>query len=133
MKIFFRIILSLILGVVSGSIVNMILIIAGSHIVIIPENFNPMNAQDWPLALFIFPFLAHSLGSLTGGFLAAKFSKDHSFITALMVGAWFLAGGTYMVVILPAPNWFIILDICVSYIPMALLGWKLNQYKLERI
>ena len=127
MKPFFRIILSLISGVISGSIVNIILIITGSYIIMTPENFDPMNTQDWTVPLFIFPFLAHSLGTLIGSFTATKISKGYHISIPLMVGLWFLAGGIYMTTIIPAPAWFEILDIIICYIPMAFLGWKLNR------
>ena len=128
MKIFLRVLLSLILGIVVGSAVNMALIILGSYIVNIPESFDPMNAQDWTVVLFIFPFLAHSLGTLAGSFAAAKVSKSYHISISLMVGVWFLSGGIYMTTIIPAPAWFEISDLVICYIPMAWLGWKLNQY-----
>ena len=134
MRIFLRIIFSLILGVFSGSIVNILLIMLGSYIISAPESFNPMNAKDWTIALFIFPFLAHSVGTLAGSFVAAKASKNYHISISLMVGLWFLAGGIYMTTIIPAPAWFETLDIIICYIPMAYIGWNLskgNRQELE--
>ena len=128
MKIFLKIIFSLLLGIFAGSAVNILLIMLGSYIVSIPESFNPMNAKDWTVALFIFPFLAHSLGTLAGSFAAAKVSKNYHISISLMVGVWFLFGGIYMATIIPAPLWFEALDVVVCYIPMAWLGWKLNKH-----
>ena len=125
MKIFLRVLLSLISGVVVGSAVNMALIILGSYLVKIPETFNSMNAEDWTVTLFIFPFLAHSLGTLAGSFTAAKVSKNYHISISLMVGVWFLFGGIYMATIIPAPFWFEVLDIVICYLPMAYIGWNL--------
>ena len=127
MKIFLRVLLSLISGIVVGSAVNMALIILGSYLVKVPETFNSMNAEDWTVTLFIFPFLAHSLGTLAGSFTAAKVSKNYHISISLMVGVWFLFGGIYMAAIIPAPLWFEVLDIVICYIPMAYIGWALSK------
>ena len=116
-----------ILGIIIGIIVNIGLIILGGTIFPPPENFEPMNAMNWNLKYFIFPFLAHSIGTFSGAFVASKLSKKSNIIMPLIVGLYFLAGGIYMVTILPAPIWFILLDIILGYIPMALLGWKINK------
>ena len=117
----------IILGIIIGMIVNIGLIILGGTIFVLPENFEPMNAMNWDIKYFIFPFLAHSIGTLSGAFVVTKLSKKYNIIMPLIVGLYFLSGGIYMVTIFPAPTWFISLDIIVSYIPMALLGWKISK------
>ena len=116
-----------ILGIIIGMIINMGIIILGATIFPMTENFEPMNAMNWDLKYFIFPFLAHALGTFSGSFAASRLSKNHHIIIPLIVGLYFLSGGIYMVTILPAPTWFICLDLIISYIPMAILGWNLNQ------
>ena len=108
-------------------IVNIGLIIIGGTIFPLPENIEPMNATNWEIKYFLFPFLAHSIGTLSGAFVASKLSKNYHIIIPIIVGLYFLSGGIYMVMILPAPTWFICLDLIVSYIPMALLGWGFNK------
>ena len=108
-------------------LVNIGLIIIGGIVFPVSGNFDPMNAMQWDLKYFIFPFLAHSLGTLSGSFIASKLSKNYHIIIPLIIGFYFLSGGIYMVSILPAPAWFALLDIIVCYIPMALLGWKLSK------
>ena len=114
-----------ILGIIIGMIVNIGLIILGGIIFSAPENFEPMNAMNWDLKYFIFPFLAHSIGTLSGALIVSKLSNKSSIILPLIVGLYFLLGGIYMITILPAPMWFVLLDVILGYIPMALLGWKL--------
>ena len=116
-----------ILSIIIGMITNIGLIIIGGMIFPLSENFNPMNAINWDFKYFMFPFLAHSIGTLSGAFVASKLSRNYHIIMPLIVGLYFLSGGIYMVTILPAPTWFISLDIIVSYIPMALLGWKISK------
>jgi len=118
-----RNILAVITGVLVGMIVNMGLIILGSSLIHTPEGFDSMNAINWDLNNFIFPFLAHALGTLVGAFLAAKITISYQLPLAMSIGVFFLIGGVTMVYILPAPVWFICTDLIVAYIPMGYLGW----------
>ena len=118
-----RNILAVITGVLVGMIVNMGLIILGSSLIPTPEGFDSMNAINWDLNNFIFPFLAHALGTLVGAFLAAKITNSYQLPLAMSIGLFFLIGGVTMVYILPAPVWFICADLIVAYIPMGYLGW----------
>ena len=127
MKQIFKNIGIVILGIIIGMIVNMGLIIFGGMIVPISESIDPMNAINWDFKYFIFPFLAHSIGTLSGAFIVSKISRKSHIIMPLIVGFYFLSGGLYMVTILPAPTWFISLDIILCYIPMALFGWKISK------
>jgi len=81
---------AVITGILIGMIVNMGLIILGSSIIPIPESFDPMNAINWDLNNFIFPFLAHALGTLVGAFLAAKIANSCQFQLAMSIGVFFL-------------------------------------------
>ena len=127
MKQIFKNIGIVLLGIIIGMIVNMGLIIIGGIFFPPTENFEPMNAINWDFKYFIFPCLAHSIGTLSGAFIVSKLSKKPHIIMPLIVGLYFLFGGLYMVTILPAPTWFVLLDIILCYIPMALLGWKFSK------
>ena len=116
-----------IIGIIIGMIVNLGLIILGGVVFPLPENFEPMNAMNWDLKYFIFPFLAHSIGTFSGSFIVTKISKKSNIILPLIVGLYFLLGGIYMITILPAPMWFVLLDVILGYIPMTLLGWKISK------
>ena len=74
---------------------------------------------------FVFPFLAHALGTLAGAFMAGLMAPARSAMPAYVVGACFLAGGIANVVMLPAPVWFCALDLLLAYGPMAWLGQAL--------
>jgi hypothetical protein len=41
---------------------------------------------------------------------------------AMIVGVVFLAGGIAATFMIPAPTWFMVLDVVVAYLPMAYLG-----------
>ena len=79
------------------------------------------------IALPQFPFLAHAIGTLSGAFIASKFSASYHMLFAMCIGTFFLIGGISMVFILPAPIWFIIIDLVFAYLPMGWLGWKISN------
>jgi len=50
---------------------------------------NPMNATKWKFKYFLFPFIAHAIGTLTGAFIAAKFSASYHMVLAVCIGIFF--------------------------------------------
>jgi hypothetical protein len=71
---------------------------------------------------FLFPFLAHALGTLVGALVAGLLAASQRLLLGLMIGALFMAGGIMMVIQLPSPLWFSALDIGLAYLPMGWLG-----------
>ena len=132
MKTIIRNTLALFAGGLIGMVVNMGLIITGNKLIPFEDDMNPMNAMNWELKYFIFPFLAHAIGTLSGAYIAAKFSDRYHMIFSICIGIFFLLGGITMVFILPAPVWFIILDLVIAYIPMSWLGWKISNKRLNK-
>ena len=120
-------ILALIGGGLVGMVANMGLIITGNQLIPLSDTMNQMNAMNWEIKYFIFPFLAHAIGTLSGAFIAAKFSVSSNMLFAMCIGLFFLLGGISMVFILPAPIWFIIIDLVFAYVPMGWLGWKISN------
>ena len=129
MKTIFKNILVLLGGCVFGSVVNMGLIIAGNQLIPMADGMNPMDATMWEIKYFIFPFLAHAIGTLSGAFIVARYTASHHMILANCIGVFFLFSGISMVFIMPAPVWFIFADLSLAYIPMGLFGWKLSRGK----
>ena len=122
-------ILALLGGGLIGMVVNMGLIFTGNQLIPFEDDMNPMNATMWEIKYFIFPFLAHAIGTLSGAFFAAKFSASYHMIFSICIGIFFLSGGITMVFILPAPTWFVVVDLFLAYIPMSWLGWKISNKK----
>ena len=132
-----RNILAVIAGWIGGSLVNMGLVQLGHTLLPIP-GIDPSDmealAEVMPgleFKYFIFPFLAHALGTLAGAIVAALISKTHKMAMAMVIGALFLAGGIAVSFMIPAPKAFIALDLIVAYIPMAWLGGKIMTGKGE--
>ncbi|MFL0353804.1 hypothetical protein [Xanthomarina sp. GH4-25] len=125
-------ILAVVAGIIIGGIVNMGLINISGSIIPPPEGVDNTTMEGLKESMhlfqpkhFIFPFLAHALGTLVGAFIAAKIAATRKMTFALVIGAFFLIGGITSVMMLPSPTWFSILDIVGAYIPMAYIGGKL--------
>jgi hypothetical protein len=125
-------ILAVVAGLVVGGAVNMGLIMLSGSVVPPPEGVDPTNAESLQQGIhlfgpqhFIFPFLAHALGTLAGALVAARIAASHKLHFALVIGVFNLFGGIMAATMIPAPVWFIVLDLAAAYIPMAWLGWKL--------
>jgi len=75
---------------------------------------------------FLFPFLAHALGTFLGALVVARFATSRQLQLALIIGALFFVGGLRMVMEFPSPMWFDALDLGLAYFPMAYIGYKLG-------
>ena len=112
---------------------NSAMINVSNQIIPPPAGFDLKTAEGLQAAMqhmgpehFLFPFLAHALGTLLSALLITRFLKSQQFVFAMMAGILFLLGGVSMVVMLPeTPIWFILVDLIGAYIPMAYLGYKL--------
>ncbi|WP_405381629.1 hypothetical protein [Maribacter sp. LLG6340-A2] len=129
-------ILAVVAGLVVGSMVNMGIVMISGSIIPPPEggDITTMEGLKSTIHLFepkhfLFPFLAHALGTLVGAFVAAKLAASRKMVMALIVGLFFLIGGAINISMLGGPMWFNALDLIVAYIPMAYLGWVLAGKK----
>jgi hypothetical protein len=126
-----------ILGLLLGALTNGILVQIGSSLVEAPLGLDLSTKEGLAKAMplmdykhFIFPFLAHALGTLVGAYFVSKMRVNRTLINAMAIGFAFLAGGVMMVITLPTtPLWFILLDLIFAYLPMAYLGYKLGQIR----
>jgi hypothetical protein len=133
LKIKVRNILAIIIGWFIGSAVNMGLIETG-HTLIPIEGLDPNDMKALAKVMptlsakfFIFPFLAHALGTLVGAIVAGWIATSHKMKFSLAIGVLFLLGGIVISFMLPAPIWFIACDIIIAYIPMAFIGGKIAK------
>jgi hypothetical protein len=130
----FRNAVAVVVGVVVGGIVNMGLVTLGPMIVPPPPGADMTTAEGLAAAMplltpahFVFPFLAHALGTLVGALVAFRLAASRAQALAYAVGAFFFLGGIAAASMIPAPTWFIALDLVVAYLPMAWLGTTLAR------
>jgi len=132
MKPIIRNILAVIAGLLVGGALNMALVEIGGKLVPAPAGADVTSMEGLKSSMhlftpvnFLFPFLAHALGTFVGAVLAAFFAVSHKMWFALGIGVCFLVGGILNIVMLPSPLWFTLLDLVVAYIPMGYLAGKM--------
>ena len=76
---------------------------------------------------FLFPFLAHAIGTLVSALIIARFAASRQLQLAINISAVFFIAGVYMVTSFPSPLWFNIVDLGLAYFPMAYLGYRLGR------
>ena len=124
--------LAVLAGIFVGVIANFGIIILSSSIIPPPDGVDVSNIESIKANIhlynpihFLFPFLAHAIGTFSGAVLAIKISKQTKI--AYMVALVFLYGGISMVTQVPSPMWFTVLDLGLAYIPMAWLATKMSS------
>ena len=124
-------IFAVIVGWILGSFLNMGLVELGNLVFPI-KGINMNSMEELAIVIptlnatyFIFPFLAHALGTLVGAIVAAFIAVSHKLWFALSIGGLFFIGGAMMVSMLPnSPMLFNVTDLVLAYIPMGWLGYK---------
>jgi len=121
-----------ILAVIIGAVVCVLLngFLLGLMMKAIPpaEGFDPNDLNTYGLLQakhLLSPFVAHAVPSVVGGLVAALIAASHKMAFALVVGGLHLIGGIAAAFMIPAPVWFIVLDLGLAYLPMAWLGGRL--------
>jgi len=129
MKTVLRNIIAFLTGLFVGSVVNMGIVMISGSIIPPPAGADTTTIEGLKEALplfetkhFIFPFLAHALGTLAGAFVAASLVVSHHLKFALGIGCFFLLGGITNIIMLPSPLWYAFVDLIGAYLPMAWIG-----------
>jgi hypothetical protein len=133
-----RNILACIIGVFLGGGVNMALIVFGPAVIPPPAGVDVTNTEAISASIhlfepkhFVIPFLAHALGTLSGSLAAFLIAANHKSAVAYVIGTLFLIGGISASYMIPAPAWFITLDLVAAYIPMAWISTRIG-YRISK-
>jgi hypothetical protein len=131
---FLRNLLALVAGVVLGGSVNMALVMLSPSLIPPPTGVDVSNAESLAQSIhlfeprhFVMPFLAHALGTLVGALTTYLIAASHKAALAWAVGSLYLCGGIAAAFMIPAPAWFIALDLLVAYLPMAWLAIRIGR------
>ena len=126
----------ILVGILVGGFVNMGLITVSGSIIPYPEGYDMSDMDGMKATIhlleprhFLFPFVAHAMGTLMGGLVAGGIAGKLQSRLAMGIGVFFLIGGISMAYMVPAPTWFIVTDLVLAYIPMACLAGKLMSRK----
>lgn len=124
-----RNVLAILLGLFIGGSLNMAIVTLGPSIIVPPPGADMTTPEGLAAAMpllrpqhFLMPFLAHALGTFAGALAAFLIAAGHRARFAWAIGAAFLSGGVAAGFMIPAPAWFIGLDLVLAYLPMAWLA-----------
>lgn len=128
MKTFLKGLIIIAIGCIAGSVINFGLINLG-HLIFPLENIDPTDIDAYAALIptldakyFIFPFLAHALGTLVGATVAGCIAVRYKMAYAYGIGMFFILGGIVIHNMLPGPTWFVYTDLLIAYLPMAWIG-----------
>ncbi len=111
-----RVILATIIGLICGNVVNMGIVGFANfpEAPTKPSEFEAYIAAMNALTVmdYLIPLAAHLLGVLTG-LLVARFICRTSNIPIYIVGGLHLIASVIMIFIIPAPGWFVALDLII--------------------
>lgn len=129
MPVIVRNVAAVIVGLVLGSVVNMAIVSGLPMLIPPPAGVDVGSADSLARSIHLFqpkhflaPFLAHALGTLAGALAAYLIAGSHKARFAWAIGIVFLCGGVAACFMIPAPGWFMALDLLVAYLPMAWLA-----------
>lgn len=132
MKNTIRNVVAVLIGLILGGLLNGFIISISGSIIPLPKGVDNTTMEGLQKSIhlfepkhFIFPFLAHAIGTFVGAIIALLISKTKQLYLAIIVSVVFFIGGISMVFQLNAPMWFNILDLVGAYIPMGLIAYKL--------
>lgn len=128
-----RNVLAIVAGIAIGGAVNMALIALSPSLIPPPAGVDVNSAESLSKGMhlfeprhFVMPFLAHALGTLAGALAAYLIAATYRVQIAYVIGAVFLCAGVAASFMIPAPAWFIALDLLAAYLPMAWLGIQIG-------
>jgi hypothetical protein len=121
-----RNVIAVVLGFAVGSTVNLALVTLGPALIPPPAGVDVTSAEGLASGIhlfeprhFVMPFLAHAVGTFAGALVACLVAASHRAKLGHAIGVIFLCGGVAASLMIPAPAWFIAVDLLVAYLPMA--------------
>ena len=130
-----RNIFAILAGLVIGGAVNMALITLSPSLIAPPTGVDVSNAESLAKAMhlfeprhFLMPFLAHAIGTLVGALTTYLIAATYKLRFAYAIGIINLFGGIAACFMIPAPIWFITLDLVAAYLPMAWMSIQIGNH-----
>ena len=128
------------LGVIVGGLVNSGLIAIGPMIVPPPDGVDMTTVEGMSAGMhllgpanFAVPLMAHALGTFVGALVAYFVAVSHKTLAVYFIGVLYLIGGIVASTMIPAPVWFIVLDLLVAYLPMSWLALTLGGLRHRNV
>ena len=131
MQHIFRNFIALLLAFLSAWLVTSAIIILGHSIVPTPEGMDTNSFESiknnfhlFQTKHFIFPLIAHAMGTFISAYIVSHFAVSHKFKFALGVGVLFMFVSLWLSLRIGHFRWIGILEIAL-YIPMSLFAYSL--------
>ena len=129
-----RNVLAVVVGIAIGGVVNMALVTISPMLIPTPAGVDVNDTESLAKGIhlfeprhFLMPFLAHALGTFVGALVAYLLAASYKTQLSYAIGAVFLCGGIAASFMIPAPTWFIALDLLTAYLPMAWLAVRIGS------
>ena len=126
-------IFAVLLAILAAAIITFSIIVLGHSLIPTPaeidtNDFESMKANFhlFEVKHFLFPLIAHGLGTFVASYLVARFAKTYKFWLALGIGVIFMLASLSLSIRIGHFNWIGVVEIA-QYIPMSFLGYKVWQ------
>lgn len=133
MSVWVRNIFSVVLAIGVAAIVGSAIVILGHSIIPVPEGIDTndidslrSNFHLFELKHFLFPLLAHALGTFAAAYVVSRFAGSHHLFLSLGLGIIFMLAS--LALSFKLGHWPLIgiIDI-VQYIPVSFLGYYFGR------
>ncbi|TQD40243.1 hypothetical protein [Haloflavibacter putidus] len=133
-------IIGILLGIFVGGLVNMSLVLISASLITETAGFDITGASGlqtipdlYESPQFLLPLLAHVLGTFIATLLSVLIAEDNLFKVSFITVLFFFGGGIVNAISVPAPTWFIGLDLVVAYFPAGYLGYLLGKKRNKNV
>ncbi len=130
MKNVIRNIAAVLLAIVVAYLITSGIIIIGHSIVPVPEGMDTNNLESiknnfhlFKTKHFIFPMLAHAVGTFISAYIVSHFAANHKFKFALGIGILYMIASLLLTIKLGHFQWIGIIELGL-YIPMSWLAFN---------
>lgn len=132
-----KMLFGVIAGVAGAVLVISLVQLFSNYLYPIPPGFDKTDpivlaafVSQLPITALLLVLASYVLGSLFGGFVATKVSKQYP-LPAVVVSGFLTVGAVLTLVTIPHPAWFSVLT-AICFLPMALVGARLAGGQIEK-
>jgi len=130
--------LAFIFAIAIAAITTFLIILLGHYFVPIPDGIDTNDFESiksnfhlYELKHFLFPLLAHAIGTFLASYTVSRFALSHKLWFVIGIGILFTLLSLSLSIRIGHFNWIGILEI-VQYIPFSLLGYKFWKWTSKK-
>lgn len=126
-------VLAVLLAIFAAGIITFSIVVLGHSIIPTPDGIDTNDFESiksnfhlFEVKHFLFPLIAHALGTLVASYLVSRFAKTYKLWFAIGIGILFMCASLSLSLRIGQFNWIGIVEI-LQYIPVSLLGYTIWQ------